>query len=450
MSDPLVVIGGDAAGMSAASKARREAPSREIIVFERGEWVSYGACGLPYYVKGDIDSLEDLVSVTAEEFRTERDIDLRTNHEVIEIDPEAKRVTVEGPDGVLQQSYGDVLIATGASAIVPPIEGVDLSNIYTLHDMGDGGAIRERIETGAVETVGIVGGGYVGIEMAEAFRANDLEVNLFEMLPHVLDPFGESVAERVEETLQAEGVNLFLDTPVEGFEGDSFVSAIRTPDQTVPVDLVLLGVGVSPNTSLAESASIETGQTGAIQTDEYGRTTVENVYAAGDCAEMTHEVSGEPAYVPLALAANRAGRAIGQTVSGTPTEVGSIVGTAAVKAFDMEAARTGIIDQKRAEEAGFDPVSKTITTRSRAGYYPGGAPITITLVGDRASGRVLGASMVGAEGVSKRIDTIATALQADMTVSELQTLDLSYAPPFGPTWDPVLTAAKVLDGTMST
>ncbi|MDZ7850929.1 MAG: FAD-dependent oxidoreductase [Halodesulfurarchaeum sp.] len=449
MSEPFVVIGGDAAGMSAASKARREAPDREIVVFERGEWVSYGACGLPYYVKGEIDALEDLVSIPATEFREKRDIDLRTEHEVVAIDTRAKKVTVEGPDGTFEQSYGELLVGTGASSIVPPIDGIELPGIYTLHDMEDGWAIRERIEGDeGPDSVGIVGGGYVGIEMAEAFDARGLDVYLFELLSHVLDPFGEAVATAVETELREQGVSLFLETPVNGFEGESDVTAIQTPNESVPVDMALVGVGVEPNTAVAESAGIAVGETGAIATDEYGRTSANDVYAAGDCTEMTHAVTGNPVHVPLALTANRAGRAIGQTVSGAPTPVGSIVGTAAVKAFDLEAARTGLVDENRASEAGFEPVSKTVTTRSRAGYYPGGSPITVSLVGDRESGRVLGASMVGNEGVTKRIDTIATALHEEMTVDTLERLDLAYAPPFGPTWDPVLTAAKVLAGSI--
>lgn len=450
MNDPFVVIGGDAAGMSAASKARREAPDRDIIVFEKGKWVSYGACGLPYYVKGDIDSLDDLVSVTPREFRDERDIDLRTNHEVVTIDTDSKRVTVDGPENTFEQPYGDLLIATGASAIVPPIEGVELQDIFTLHDMADGKSVTNRISDHPdLDSVGIVGGGYVGVEMAEAFQERGLSVHLFEMLPQVLEPFGEAVGEAVADELTEQGVSLHLETPVKGFEGDSSVTAVRTPDEAVAVDMVLLGTGVQPNSALAEAAAIELGPTGAIATDDYGRTSAPDVYAAGDCAEMTHAVTQEPTHVPLALTANRAGRAVGQTVSGSPTPVGTIVGTAAVKAFDKQAARTGIIDTEEARNAGFDPVSRTITTRSRADYYPGGSPLTVTLVADNHSGRVLGGSMVGSEGVPKRIDTLATALHGGMTVSELQSLDLSYAPPFGPTWDPILTAAKVLEGDVS-
>ena len=449
MSEPFVIVGGDAAGMSAASKARREDPDLDIIVFEKGDWVSYGACGLPYYVKGEIDELEDLVSVTATEFRNERNIDLRTHHEVVDIDTDAEAVTVEGPDGTIEQPYGTLLIATGASAIVPPFDGVDLDGVHTLHSLPAGGDIRAAIEgDSGPETVGIVGGGYIGIEMAEAFRGQGLDVHLFEMLPHVLAPFGEMVAEEVEAELEDEGVDLHLDTRVEGFEGDGSIETVRTEEDTIPVDMVVIGVGVAANADLADSAGIAVGDTGAIATDEYGETNIEGVYAAGDVAEATHVVTGEADHVPLALTANRAGRAIGQTVTGTPTPVGEIAGTAVVKAFDEEAARTGIIDEERAREAGFDPVSVQITSASRAGYYPGGSPVKVNLVADRGTDQVIGASMVGEEGVSKRIDTVATALYSGMTVEEVEYLDLSYAPPFGPTWDPVLTAAKVLAGKL--
>jgi len=463
MADPFVIVGGDAAGMSAASKAKREDPDREVIAFEQGDWVSYAACGMPYFVKGDIERLDDLVQVTAEEFREERDIDLRTNHEVVGIDTDAKTVTVATDDGdTVEQAYGELLLGTGASAIEPPFPGLDLEGVFTIHDMDEAGAIEQYVSESGAESAAIVGGGYVGIEMAEALDARGLSVQLFEMLPHVLQPFGESVAEVVEDHLTEQGVHLHLDTAVEGFAGDDAVTAVdlesgasETPrtsgeaasGESVAADIVIVGVGVAPNTDLAESAGIDVGPTGAIATDEYGRTNAEDVYAAGDCADATNVVTGEPDHVPLALTANRAGRAIGQTVTGSPTEVGEIAGTAIVKAFDLGAARTGIVDEERAREAGFDPVSVEITASSRAHYYPGSQEITVTLVADRESERVLGGSVVGREG-AKRIDTVATALHAGLTVHELEYLDLAYAPPFSPTWDPVLTAARVLEGKL--
>lgn len=448
MAETFVVVGGDAAGMSAASKAKREHPEMDVIVFEKGNWVSYAACGMPYFLKGDVEEFDDLIQVTPEQFRSKRNIDLRMHHEVVDIDTDAQTVTVEDDEGGrFEQAYDDVLIATGASAIEPPLDGIDLDGVFSLHDMDHADAIDTFLDEAEPETAAVVGGGYVGVEIAEAFSERGMDVSLFEMLPHILQPFGESVATEVEDHLREEGVDLYLDTAVEGFSGDGGVEGVHIDDETVEADLVIVGVGVTPNVEFAAEAGIEIGETGAIATDEYGRTNVENVYAAGDCAEATHVVTDEPDFVPLALTANRAGRAIGQTVAGTPTETGPIAGTAIVKAFDLEAARTGILDEERAREVGFDPVDVEISAASRAHYYPGAEELKIRLVADRDSERVLGASIVGGEGV-KRIDTVATALHAEMTVEDLQNLDLAYAPPFSPTWDPVATAAKVLNGKL--
>ncbi len=479
MTDTFVVVGGDAAGMSAASKGKREAPEMEVVAFERGEWVSYGACGLPYYVKGDVDSLEDLVAVAPEEFREERDVDLRTGHEVTAVDTDARTVTVEpnaaaggdaatdGGDAVgdgdaaggngdsFEQPYDHLLVATGAGAVVPPIDGVDRDGVFTFQTVGAGGAVKEFVESESPAVAGVVGGGYVGLEMAEAFDARGLEVHVFEMLPHVLQPFGADVAEVVEDHLRERGVHLHLNTPVEAIEGEGGrVTGIRTEDSesgettTVPVDLALVGVGVGPRVDLLEDTAVELGPTGAVATDEYGRTNVADVYAAGDCAEVRNAVTGDPDFVPLALTANRHGRAVGATVAGDPTPVGPVVGSAEVKVFDLEVARTGVVDEEEAREAGFDPVSRTIEEGSRAHYYPGGSPITIEMVGDRGTGRLLGASMVGREGVAQRINTVAAALHSETTVVEFERHDFAYAPPFSPPWDPVLTAAKVLNGAL--
>jgi NADPH-dependent 2,4-dienoyl-CoA reductase/sulfur reductase-like enzyme len=448
MTETFVVIGGDAAGMSAASKARREDPDLEIIAFEKGDWVSYAACGMPYYVKGDVDSLDDLVQVTPDAFRTERDIDLRRNHEVVGIDPGRQTVTVSTDNGRFEQPYDQLLVATGARAIEPPFAGMDLDGVFTIHDMDEADAIHTYVTESDPETAAIVGGGYVGIEMAEALAGRGLDIHLFEMLPHVLQPFGELAATVVEDHLREQDVELHLDTPVEGFGGEETVTSVELDSGPVPADIVIVGVGVEPNVELAEDAGIEIGETGAIATDEYGRTNYETIFAAGDCAEATNVVTGEADHVPLALTANRSGRAIGQTVTGTATEVGEIAGTAIVKAFDLGTARTGILDEARARDAGFDPISVEITAPTRAHYYPGAEELTVTLVADRESERVLGASVVGREG-AKRIDTIATALHAGLTVSEVENLDLAYAPPFSPVWDPIATAAKVLAGSLA-
>ncbi|AGB30765.1 FAD-dependent pyridine nucleotide-disulfide oxidoreductase [Natrinema pellirubrum DSM 15624] len=470
MSDPFVVVGGDAAGMSAASKARREAPDREIVVFEKGEWVSYGACGLPYYVKGEIQSLEDLVSVTPEEFREERDIDLRAGHEVVAIDTEARTVTAEGEAGTVTQSYGDLLLATGAEAVVPSIDGTDREGVYTLGSMSDGKELREyvararegegfqqpdrgpacRFLEDCTGPVGVVGGGYIGIEMAEALAENGFEVTLFQRGDRVLKGFSDETSEYVADHLREEDVTLRLGAEVRELAGGDRVEAVVTADDRIEVEMVLLGTGVRPRTDLAEDAGIERGETGAVAADAYRETSAPDVYAAGDCAEATHVVTGEPTYVPLALTANRHGRAIGQTVTGTPTEGGGVAGTAAVKAFDVEAARTGILDHDEARAAGFDPVSETVTAKSRAGYYPEGGNVRITLTADRVSGRVLGASLASeyGEGAVHRSHAVVAALSEGATVADVENYDLAYAPPFNTTWDPVLVAAKVLGGTL--
>lgn len=462
----FVIVGGDAAGMSAASKAKRDDPDLDVIVFEQGEWVSYGACGLPYYIKGEIQSLEHLVSVTPEEFRQERDIDLRTEHEVIDIDHSDRTVTAQSDDGEVVQEYDHLLVATGAEAVMPPIDGLERTGVYTLGSMSDGRDIREYVGRARsdgdlqqpdrgpacqfLETchgpVGIVGGGYIGVEMAEALAANGFEVHLFQRGERILKEFSRATSEAVLDHLDEQDVALYLNAEVQEIDGGDAVEAVVTADGSIPVEMVLVGTGVRPRTELAEDAGVELGETGAIATDAYRETNLSNVYAAGDCAEAEHVVTGDPAYVPLALTANRHGRAIGQTVAGEPTEGGGIAGTAAVKAFEVEAARTGILDRETAHRAGFDPITETIGAKSRAGYYPEGGTVRVTLTVDRPSGRMLGGSLVSeyGEGAVYRSHALVGAVTEGNTVSDLSDYDLAYAPPFNTTWDPVLTAAKVV------
>jgi NADPH-dependent 2,4-dienoyl-CoA reductase/sulfur reductase-like enzyme len=464
----FVVVGGDAAGMSAASKAKRDDPALDVVVFEKGEWVSYGACGLPYYIKGEIQSLEDLVSVTPEEFCAERDIDLRTGHEVVAIDPGDRTVTARNEDGTVVQGYDSLLVATGAEAVTPPIDGLDREGVYTLGSMSDGQELREYVGRARADgnlqqpdrgpacqfletcngPVGIVGGGYIGVEMAEALAANDFEVHLFQRGDRILKPFGEATSAAVLDHLDEQQVAVYLNAEVQELAGGNRVEAVVTDDERVPVEMVLVGTGVRPRTALATDAGIELGETGAIATDAYRETNVPDVYAAGDCAESRHVVTGDPTYVPLALTANRHGRAIGRTVAGTPTEGGGVAGTAAVKAFEVEAARTGVLDHEVARAAGFDPTTETIEAKSRAGYYPEGGTVRVTLTVDRPSGRVLGGSLVSeyGEGAVHRSHALVGAVTEGITVDALSNYDLAYAPPFNTTWDPVLTAAKVVDG----
>ena len=472
MPNRFVVVGGDAAGMSAASKAKRDAPDAEVVVFERGDWVSYGACGLPYYVKGEIADLEDLVVVDPETF-AERGIDLRRNREVVAIDRDERTVTVEGPDRRREERYDDLLVATGGRGELPNVRGTDLDGVFTLRsleagralrsyivpdaepvapemnsgvavDGGDGAEMRTYLAETGPEAVAVVGANKIGVELAEAFAARGFGVHLFESGSHVLPTFGADAASVVADHLREQGVELRLDTPVEGFRGgDGRVEAVETAAGSVAVEAVVADLGVEPNVELAAEAGVELGPTGAIATDEYGRTNDPHVYAAGDCAEKRHLLADEPVHWPYALAANRAGRAVGRTVAGRTTPVGGVVGTGVMKAFDLQVARTGLLDDE-ARAAGFTPVSTTVTTITRAHYYSGWSRIVVHLTADRDTERLLGASMVGEEGAAHRINAVATALHAEMTVGELGALDFGYAPPFGPVWDPVLGAAKVL------
>jgi NADPH-dependent 2,4-dienoyl-CoA reductase/sulfur reductase-like enzyme len=488
MTEPFVVVGGDAGGLSAASKFVRESTGtssddadtsdREVVVFERGQWVSYAHCGTPYFVKGEVDHLTDLLSLSPEEIAS-RGIDLRRGHEVVAVDTDAETVTVTTPDGDSHvQPYGDLLLATGARAVTDPIPGTDADAVFTIHGLDAAAATRALLTPpgefsvdglgggdfldhdraaryGAMtppETVAVVGGGYVGIEMCEALAAWEVDVHLFQRSEHVLSPFGDAVAEVVEAHLREQGVTLHLGAAVAHLAQDDAgrVSEVVCEDGTeLGVECAVVGVGVRPNVELAVDAGIDLGESGAIATDEYGHTSAEHVYAVGDCAEMRHVVTGDPAWVPLGLTANRAGRAVGQTVAGAPSEVGGIAGTAVLKAFEEECGRSGITDLPAAREAGFDPVAQTITARSRSGYYPGAEETTVRLVADRQTGRLLGGSIVGRDRAAIRIDTVATALEAGMTVDEVERLDLAYAPPFSPVWDPVLTCAKVLAGELS-
>ncbi|MFC4451647.1 FAD-dependent oxidoreductase [Halorussus aquaticus] len=474
MSDRFLVVGGDAAGMSAAGKAKRDDPDREVVVFERGDWVSYGACGLPYYVKGEIADVSDLVVVEPRKLVEERGIDLRRQQEVVGIDPDRRTVTVEYDGERYEEAYDDLLLATGGRAALPDAPGTDLDGVfavrnleagralrsYVLHEDGGetatvpaveseyGAAFRAHISEDDTEVVAVVGANKIGLEMAEAFVARGFEVHVFEAGPHVLPVFGPDVAGVVADHLRERGVTLHLDTTVERLDGEEGrVAAVETNDERTAVDAVLSDVGVEPDTELAASAGLELGANDAVRTDEFGRTDADRVYAAGDCAETRHLLTGERVHWPYALAANRAGRAVGRTVAGTPTPTGGIVGTNVMKAFDREVSRTGL-DDEQAREAGFDPVSTTITTITRAHYYPGWSRIVVHATADADSGRLLGASMVGAEGAAHRINSVAAALHARLTVREVGSLDFGYAPPFGPVWDPVLLAAKALGEKM--
>ncbi len=445
MSERLVIIGGDAAGMSAASQARRRRPAGEleIVAFERGRFTSYAACGIPYLLGGLVDDASDLVARSPEVFRDRFQIDARTGHEVLAIDLEGRRIRVRersaGRD--FEEPFDQLVIATGAEPLRPPIPGIELEGIMGVQTLDDGLAV-ERVLVGNPKSAVVVGGGYIGLEMAEALVLRGLSVTLVEQAPQPMRTLDPDMGALVAEGLRDVGIDLRLEEPVEGFEGrGGRVEAVTTSNGTLPADLVILGLGTRPRSALAEEAGLPIGETGGILTDRRMRTPVEGVWAAGDCIETFHRVSQRPVAIALGTHANKQGRVAGINLGGEYATFPGVVGTAISKICDVEVARTGL-NEREAAEAGFDFDTVRVDSSTRAHYYPGAEKMTTKLLAERGSGRLLGGQIVGLAGSAKRIDVLAACLWNQMTVDEMQGMDLSYAPPFSPVWDPVLITAR--------
>ncbi len=443
----LVVIGGDAAGMTAASKVRREQPEREIVVFERGNHTSYSACGMPYYIGGQVDSEESLIARKPEVFREKQNIDVRIRQEVTDIEVENKRVKVINLDNedVFWETWDDLLIATGASPVVPKMPGIDAKGIFALSTLQSGINVFKHIEKNRPLRAVVVGGGYIGIEMAEAFLDRSMEVTLIDMAPQLMATLDKDMADLILEYMKEQGVKVFLQEKLAQFEQDANgnVKSVITDKQTIPADIVILGMGVKPNSELAAKAGIKPGAGDAIRVNKRLETSVPHVWAAGDCAESFHLVSQKQIHIALGTVANKHGLVAGINISGGNAEFPGVLGTAITKFKDLEISRTGL-SEKEAKALGVEFESKTITSISPAGYYPGAEKISVKLVADRKTRRILGGQIVGFKGAAKRIDTIAAAITAGMTAQQLIDLDLAYAPPFSTVWDPVQIAARSL------
>ena len=438
----LVVIGGDAAGMSAASQARRMRPDLAITAFEEGPFTSYGACGMPYYVEGLIEKAEDLVARTPEVFQRKYNIDARVLHRVERIDVKKKAVLVRDlrADKTFWEQYDHLLIATGASPIRPKLPGIDAGGMHSLSIIPDSVRIRQQIEERSPKRAVVVGGGYIGLEMAEALLARGLEVSVVELLPQVMSTLDGDMAGLVADALGEMGVTLYLGEGVESFEAaDDHVTGVKTSKRLLPADLVILSIGIRPNVALAREAGIPLGETGAILVDDRMRTEVPDVWAAGDCVESLHLVSGRKVFIALGTVANKQGRIAGINLGGGEARFPGVMGTAITKIGETEVARTGLT-VRESEKLGLDSVAAFIKGRTKARYYPGGGSIAIRIVAEKGTGRFLGGQIVGDPGSGKRIDVFATALQAGMTVPDMRYLDLAYAPPISPVWDPILVA----------
>ncbi len=422
-------------------QARRVAPELEITVLEKTGDVSYGACGLPYVISGLIPSLENLKAHTPEYFREQHSIDLHLHSEALEILPAKSIVRALEQKEMREHGYTRLLIASGAAAICPALPGHRLDGIFVIRHLQDGRRLLEYLERARPRTAVIVGAGYIGLEMAQALCERGLRTTVVEASANVMSTLGGSLCARVTEEMRSQGVEIIFGERVAAFEGRTErVERVLTEDgRAIEADVVIIGVGVKPNVELARSAGIELGESGAIRTDAEQRTSNRNIYAAGDCCEVLHRVSGRGVWFPLGQPAVRQGWTAGENAAGGEARYSGIVGTNIVKVFELELARTGL-SLAEAIESGFDATSIESKSHSRAGYYPGGSKMLTSITFDR-SGRLLGAQMVGREGVAQRIDVYAAALHASLKVDDVERFDLAYAPPYAPTIDPIIRAA---------
>ena len=446
----FVIVGGDAAGMSAASRAKRRRPEMEIIVLEQSRDVSYSACGMPYNIADPGCDMSVLVVREAEIFREKQGIDVRLGHRAERIDPAARTVTGRAEDGTpFTLSYDHLLLATGARAIMPDLPGFDLPGVFSLKSLEDGRCIKAFLGQQPVSRAVILGMGYIALEMTEALRTRGIEVAMVKPGPEFLPWLDRALVPPLAAELETHDVVVHLGHCAERIEQTPTGLELVAGELRLGADIVLSAVGVQPNSELARDAGLSLGPGGAILVDRVGRTSDPNIHAAGDCATAYHVVTGRPAWIPLALIANRAGWAVADDICGSPTVLEGIAGTTVFKLFDLEIARSGLT-AREATEAGFHPVTESIITRSKAHGQPGAGEIHAHVVGDDASGRLLGAQLVGPPGSSvHRIFAVAVALLAQLSVAQFAQADLAYAPPFGPVWDPLLTASNQLQRKLS-
>lgn len=440
----FLIIGGDAAGMSAASRAKRNAPDMDVTVLEATSDVSYSACGMPYNIADAGVPIEDLVVRQAQVFREKQGIDLKTGHKALSVDRAAKVVTGKRLDGTdFSIPYDRLLIATGARPIMPDLPGFSLEGVMALKSLADGRRIKSFIRSADVKKAVIIGMGYIALEMSEALRARGIRVSMVKPRPMFLPWMNQDMARVVKKEVEDNQVEMHPGEEIVRIERNGGTLNVICIQNKLEADMVLVAVGVRPSNELAVGSGLELGPSGAISVDRALRTTDHDIYSAGDCADAYHVVTGEKTWVPLALRANRAGWAVADNVTGRDVELQGVAGTAVFKVFDLQVARTGL-SMKEAEEFGFDPVEVMIKGRSRAHAHPMNTSLYVQMVGDGKSGRLLGAQLLGREGAAHRVNAPAVALHQQMTVERFSQCDLAYAPPFSPTWDPMLTAANQL------
>ena len=445
----VVIVGGVAGGASAAARLRRLDESAEIIMFERGEYISFANCGLPYYIGGEITKKSALTLQTPQSFNARFNVDVRVNSEVTSIDPKAKTVTVRSKDrGEYTESYDKLILSPGAAPIRPPMEGADNARVFTLRNIPDTIKIREYVEEEFPESAVVVGGGYIGVEMAENLKNAGVAVTIVELADHVIAPLDYDMACDVHRYLKEKGVGLILKNGVQAIKEEGGKLKLTLSDGEIETDMVIMAVGVRPDTALAKDAGLELNKRGAIVVNEHMLTSNPDIYAVGDAVEVTDFVTGEKAYIPLAGPANKQGRIAADNICGIPTTYKNTLGSAVLKIFDMTVATTGV-NERAAKAAGLDYDKVYTYSNSHASYYPGSTGMSIKTLYEKGTGKILGAQIVGFDGVDKRCDVLATAIRAGMTAKDLTELELCYAPPFGSAKDPVNFVGYVIENTLA-
>lgn len=440
----VIIVGGVAAGMSAAAKLKRANKEAQITVYEKSRHVSFGACGLPYFVGNFFEDSQKMIARTVEQFNASG-ITVNIEHEVLNVDTDNKCITVKNllTGETFTDTYDKLMIATGASAIIPPIKNVDLKHVYTLKSMEDGEALKHAMQNEALKRVAIVGAGFIGLEVVEAAKQYGKEVHVFQLNDRVLvDTFDKEITDLLEEELRTHDVHLHLSQTVTELVGDQAVTQIKTNDETFDVDIVVLTAGVRPNTSFLKGTGIEMLRNGALVIDHEGRTSIEDIYAAGDCASINHILKSEPAYIPLATVANKMGRIIGENLAGAHHTFNGSLASACLKVMNLEAGRTGLSEQE-AINLGINYKTVFITDMNQTSYYPGQSKINVKLIYNADTKVILGGQIVGRKDAVQRVNVLATAIFAGLTTDQLAMLDLCYAPPFARTWDVLNIAGSV-------
>ncbi|MCK8825117.1 CoA-disulfide reductase [Fuchsiella alkaliacetigena] len=450
MAKKVLIVGGVAGGASTAARLRRMDENVEIIIFEKGDYISFANCGLPYYIGGSIESREELLIQTPKAVQDRFNIDVRVKNEVIGIEPEEQVVKVKDyeEDKEYIEDYDFLVLSPGAEPIKPPIPGVDNERIFTLRDIPDTDQIKKHVLTNDPQKAVVVGGGFIGLEMAENLHQQGLEVAVVEMAEQVMAPLDYEMAAVVHNHLREQGIELYLENGVTAFEEEEVVLA---NGQSLAADLIMLSIGVKPQSELAKQAGLKIGERGGIVVNDYLQTSDENIYALGDAIEVQDYVMGNQVHIPLAGPANKQGRIVANNLTGAEEKFKGTQGTAVVKVFDLTVATTGM-NEKRLQELGIDYHASFTVSPSNAGYYPGSTSMIIKTLFNTQSGQLLGAQIIGKKGVDKRIDIMATALRFGKTVFDLQELELAYAPPYSSAKSPVnmagFVAGNIIEGTM--